>query len=252
MRVPSDRPCETGAGGWFHFLKPGAERHIPPATERHADVDFKAWWTMAYQSTYSADTLPIPQWSRYLKVSEQSLTRLEIVEDEKGNQAFPMKNEFATICGIRIRDPRTAAKWCVPGSREGLFIPKGFDPCKPTTIVEGPTDCAAALDMGYNAIGRPSCLGGVAILRNLVEKYKTPACLVIIDNDQPKTRPDGSTWRPGEDGGLTLVKRLSEVCDAVVACMPPDKVKDLREWRTCGATKADVMKHQIWKGRAVA
>lgn len=239
MRVPSERPCTTGNGGWFHWLKPDGPVRVPPPTPSGPTPDFEPLAKKYIESLY-AWTGQREAWCDLLGVSAGATMRLLMGHDD-GIQTFPMKDAAAKIIGIRLRDPRTADKWCVKGSREGLFIPCGFNPRKACTIVEGPTDCAAAIDMGFNAIGRPSCVGGARILVEIVRKWKTPACLIIMDNDEEKTRPDGSKWRPGHDGANTLMLALMEVCERLSLVEPPEGIKDIRQWKQQGGTKHDVL-----------
>jgi len=105
-------------------------------------------------------------------------------------------------------------------------------------ICEGPTDCAALLDMGFDAIGRPSCMGGV---EHIVEflKGRRRDVIIVADRDEPKHRPDGSVWFPGQEGAVRLCKAIQPLVRTLKVIKPPFH-KDVREWYRAGATRANV------------
>jgi hypothetical protein len=57
-----------------------------------------------------------------------------------------------------------------------------------TLIVEGPTDTAAAVDLGFNVIGRPACLGCKDMIAEVVSKHGAGTTFIIADNDEPGQR----------------------------------------------------------------
>jgi hypothetical protein len=57
-----------------------------------------------------------------------------------------MNDGKRSVIGIRLRND-LGRKWAVTGSRQGLFLP-GPHPGQTVLIVEGPTDAAAAVDLG--------------------------------------------------------------------------------------------------------
>ena len=64
-------------------------------------------------------------------------------------------------------------------------------------FAEGPTDTAALLDLGFNAVGRPSCTGGVRLLVDLVRKHRPAGVVIVADGDAP-----GQTRRGISGGGM--------------------------------------------------
>lgn len=173
--------------------------------------------------------------SSSMGVSVESLRRLRIgwLASAEAN-TFPMWSPWK-IHGIRIRVLTSGKKWSITGGHEGLFIPKGFNPRKPFMVCEGPTDTGTALDLGFSAIGKPSCRTGHDLILMLVRKFTTPFVTVCADNDEPKA--DGS--RPGREGADQLMGMLAG-CTQAVCIMPPDGIKDLRKWKQEGATRGDV------------
>jgi hypothetical protein len=86
--------------------------------------------------------------------------------------------------------------WAVKGSKRGLFynfpavpaplfIRQTWGGREPLLIVEGPTDAAAAIDLGYRVIGRPSCVGCEDMIAALVRQSGAGTTLIIADNDGP-------------------------------------------------------------------
>lgn len=67
---------------------------------------------------------------------------------------FPMVDHRRRLIGVRVRGG--GEKFSLYGSRNGLFWPKGLSGEGPLLMAEGPTDTAALLDIGFDAIGRPA------------------------------------------------------------------------------------------------
>jgi len=96
-------------------------------------------------------------------------------------------------------------------------------------IAEGATDTAALLDLGFNAVGRPSCTGGVKLLVELVKRLVALEVVIVADADVP-----------GQRGANNLAAVLVAYSPAVRIITPPAGVKDARSWKQAGATSADV------------
>jgi phage/plasmid primase-like uncharacterized protein len=146
-----------------------------------------------------------------------------------------MSNTVGDVLGIRLRlaDGR---KLSVKGGKEGLFLPGPHPAPLPEgegtgalLIAEGPTDTAALLDLGFSAVGRPSCTGGVKLLVELVRKLPPSGVVIVADRDAP-----------GQRGAASLAAALVAYCSEVRIITPPASVKDAREWKRSGATAADV------------
>jgi hypothetical protein len=192
-----------------------------------------------------------------LGVSVESLRRLRVGWSAKHRAwAFPMSNATGMVTGIRLRLPG-GKKLSVRGGKEGLFIPEGlptesphpsplpkgegtsvsspslstnhYPPTTTLLIAEGPTDTAALLDLGFDAVGRPSCMGGVKLLIDFVQHKKPTNIVIVADADAP-----------GQRGAESLATVLLAYSQSVRIIAPPSGVKDAREWRRSGATAADV------------
>jgi len=155
-----------------------------------------------------------------LDVSTESLKRLGVGWGG-GGYAFPMRNGDGEIIGLRVRYS-SGAQAAVTGSRNGLFIPAGLSVDALLLICEGCSDTAAALDLGFGAVGRPSCQTGGAMLAKLTHGRNV---IIVGDGDGP-----------GRRGAEKLATTLVLVCKSVRVIYPPDRIKDLRQWKKAGLT----------------
>jgi hypothetical protein len=132
--------------------------------------------------------------------------------------------------GIRLRNEQ--GKFAVRGSRQGLFL--ADVPAQRTLFVcEGPTDTAAALDLGLFAVGRPNCCCGGPELRIYARHHDCRGVVVIADND-----------KPGLDGAR---KVGGELRLPFAIYVPP--AKDLREFVRLGGTRTmieNTLNQTIW------
>lgn len=165
-----------------------------------------------------------------LGVSAESLERLRAGWSAQHNAyTFPMSVASGGIVGIRLRRA-DGSKFSVPGGHEGIFVPTEYPTTGSLLIAEGPTDTAALLDLGFAAIiGRPSCTGGTRIIKELVRARNYSGAVIVADADAP-----------GERGADSLASSLRLFIEAVRIITPPSGIKDAREWKRRGATKADV------------
>lgn len=242
MRIQSPKPVPNG--GWIHRLngcQPVDFRENPHYSAKNAGLWVK-YLTHApdfsqLNSQYrQAVQLDIP--AKRLGVSGEALHRIGIGYDGK-NYTFPMVDNDIRIVGIRIRAD-SGKKWSVKGSKNALFKPAGVH-CDDSLLVicEGPTDCAALLTLGFNAIGRPSCLGGVKYIIPFLRAGPRREVVIMADRDEPKRLPNGSLWRPGYDGAMKLARQVKWLTDGVKVVKPP-RHKDIRRWLIAGATKDTV------------
>ena len=145
-----------------------------------------------------------------------------------GCYAFPMSDAEGRVVGIRLRFP-DGRKLAVTGGREGLFVPSGLKRLEAMLITEGPTDCAALLDLGFPAVGRPSCTGGTKMLVQQVRRLRPASIVIVADADTP-----------GQRGAALLATSLSLYVPRLRILTPPAGIKDARAWKQSGATTVDV------------
>jgi phage/plasmid primase-like uncharacterized protein len=147
--------------------------------------------------------------------------------------SFPMRDKAGAVVGIRLRRP-DGRKFAVNGGKEGLF----FEPTvieekviEPHLLVcEGPTDTAALLDLGFEAVvGRPSCAGGVKLLVELTRRRRPAQVVIVADRDEP-----------GRRGADNLAAVLVAYVPTLKVIAPPAGIKDARDWLRAGGTPSDV------------
>ena len=156
-----------------------------------------------------------------LGVSAQSLKRIGVGWDGKA-YTFPMFNDFGKVIGIRRRF-QNGCKLSATGSRTGLFIPAGLSPTGLLLIVEGESDLAASLTLGFEAIGRPNCNSKVEMT---IKAVRGRSQVVIIGDNDP----------PGRKGAEILAQAMVLHYTNVKIVYPPAGVKDLRQWLQVGLT----------------
>ena len=237
MRMPSS--IVLGNGGYLHAgTSVGGGLVVKPQQQRRT-INPSAIMNRWKQFTTDAQ---VAEYANQLGVTPASLERLGCVRANQHRRAygFPMVNATGDVVGIRLRHDNDS-KSTVKSSRSGLFVPTGIGKQDALMICEGPTDTAAVLSLGFDAIGRPSCLGHVSMIRQLLLKFN-PAPDIVICADR-----DGA----GLDGARRLATGLLLVAPSVRVIKPP-RHKDVREWVSQGATKEAVMcvmdKTKYWRG----
>lgn len=219
MRVASDRP--SSGGGWIHELtamprrKPPAARPLQLAPRREDLEQLSQRWIG------NLTAARLEAFAEQLGVEPAGLTLLGIGWTGRAF-SFPMRNARREIVGIRIRS-FAGQKWSVRGGKEGVFVPScALD--GPLLFPEGPTDSAAAMGLGFDVVGRPSCTGATRICAELA---RGRAAVVVADSDEP-----------GRRGAEALAAALQPYAATVRVIEPP--AKDLREWIRGGAAADDV------------
>jgi DNA primase len=143
-----------------------------------------------------------------------------------GALSFPMRDADERVIGIRLR-LASGRKLAVPGSKNGLFIAtRLIDYIDRLLVSEGESDCAALLDLGFTAVGRPGCTSCARQLARLVHRVQPNAVIIVADNDAQGIR-----------GANDLGRRLRINCADVRIIQPPEHLKDARDWKRAGATR---------------
>ena len=220
MRVDSGRPARNG--GSIHRLDEGEASGFycsPKPVPRPFDAArLLACWRQ------KTDAAQVDAHAVALGVAPAALRRLGIAWAEQPQAwAFPMRDENGSVVGIRLR-AENGRKWAVRDSHSGLFIPDGLAGTGRLLICEGPTDTAAALTLGFDSIGRPSCEGNLGTVTGWLGARPYPEVAILADNDAPGLR-----------GARKLAAVIRHPCRVAI---PP--CKDIREWVRLGATRADV------------
>jgi hypothetical protein len=210
----------------------------PPAGGKTRKLLTTEQWTSLVANRTRNATEHVERLAELLGVGVDSLEALSFGWDS-GKRAWttPHRNAGGEITGVSVRysqpwtdsDGTVHAKASEPGTRVGLF----FDPTTwsrgngPVFLVEGASDVAALMTMDVAAVGRPSNVGGVDQLVELLTGLELERPVVVVgERDQ---KPDGS-W-PGRDGAEQTARRLAGRLNRRVGWgFPPDDAKDSRGW----------------------
>ena len=161
--------------------------------------------------------------AKELSITPKSLDLMGVgFSQTKVAYSFPMTRHGKRFLGIRYRT-KDGSKFAAKGSKQGIFIPASFTLSKAVVICEGPTDTAAMLDLGFNAIGRASCNAGHRLVAELTQNNPVA---ILADADDA-----------GRMGAEILRRKLSRA----VIIEPSNGAKDAREWVANGATRGEVM-----------
>lgn len=234
MRVESSIPMHNG--GWFHKLSGGQRPSVavgrpvktPPMTGPPSQYfeDLVTRWRREKAGE-------LESYAATLGVGWKDLDDLDVCwAPEHQAFAFPMRNANGEIVGIRLRND--VHKWSVRGGHQGLFIPFAAVARLPITtvlIVEGPTDTAAGLALGFFTIGRPNNLVGNEMIVQVLSELPVKDVIVAYDNDE-HIDSMGKLIRPGPFGAERLIKCLRQ---RVTRFVPG--TKDLRSFLQSGGTR---------------
>jgi len=229
MRVQSDKPAKSG--GWMHSqrelspgrLTPRVPQSAPPTTINATKLMRE--WLAATSATALAE------FASLLGISTPSLAAVGAAWALPHSAwAFPMCDGYGNVVGIRLRNER--GKFAVRGSRQGIFL-ANVAPQKTLFVCEGPTDTAAAVELGLFAVGRPNCCCGGPEIKIYARQHAVSRVVIISDND-----------KPGLDGARKVGGELKLPFAVYV---PP--AKDLREFVRLGGTRAmieNTLNSTIW------
>lgn len=240
MRVPSDTAAKSGGWMWRCHLPPGGpSQSIPPALPRFQPPASPTINATKLMREWQTETGPaaLTAFAAELGLSTASLVAVGAAWAEPHKAwAFPMCDGHGNVVGIRLRNER--GKFAVRGSRQGIFLGKAesgkAESGKVLFVCEGPTDTAAALELGLFAVGRPNCCCGGAEIKVFARRHDVSRVVVIADND-----------KPGLDGAF---KVGGEVKLPFAVYVPP--AKDVREFVRLGGTRAmieNTLKGIVWQ-----
>lgn len=153
-----------------------------------------------------------------------------------GCWTFPMRDATGRVVGVRLRST-SGFKYQIAGTSTGVFIPTEMQAIheSPLLIVEGPTDCAAALDLGFNAIGRPNNTGGVSEISKFISAHKLTQVYVVIDRDVKVAAKDQT-----ERGLHRLINALTPQ-GVSIGVVRPRRAKDIRQYLCQGGTREGLL-----------
>ncbi len=238
---------QWGEAGWLHVLRDDGRRNPDAPRVRRVVIDGSRsrFGDLAGGFQSAAAPSAIAGIARGLGLAPGSLARLGIGWADResllqlgtscrgrGCWTFPMMDAAASVVGIRLRT-EDGFKYAIAGGKQGLFIPTGLDTPDRLFVAEGATDTAALLDLGFAAVGRPSCNSGARILVGLVNSLRPSEIVIVGDGDEPGIR-----------GAESLTAVLRAYVRIVRTIYPPDGIKDVRAWKNSSsdtrAVKADL------------
>jgi hypothetical protein len=223
MRVDNGKPASNGEG-WLHPLADGAAGyHAPFARSLPTPVPVRDFAALAERWQRDLTPARLQTFADSLGVAPDALRSLGCGWSGSAF-SFPMYNAQRKIVGIRLRTFR-GRKFAVTTSRQGAFL-HGGEPHGTLLIVEGPSDAAAGLTLGFDVHGRPSCTGAVSITAALTRGRDVA---IIVDADEP-----------GRRGAEVLASKLLPVVCSLRVVEAPSPHKDLRAWLQAGATAEQV------------
>lgn len=238
QRVQSNKPGKKG--GWYHSLGSEVQKTLTLPPPRPAPPVLTGIRKMIERWADETSVDAFEAQADALGVSPESLAALNMAyASEHRAWAFPMCDGYGELIGIRLRSD-DGRKWAVRGSRGGIFLPVMGNPITPTYLVEGPTSTAAALTIGLQAIGRPSCSSGGDMVLDALRRLEVRQVVIVADNDD---KPNG--LRPGWDGAVKLAKELRGIRSIIWT--PP--TKDMRDFLKAGGTRQLIeaeTKNMIW------
>jgi hypothetical protein len=165
---------------------------------------------------------------------------------------WPMVTGGLDVCGLRMRTfhqpGRDVVKFSWTDTTPGLFFGRRWiGDGSPLLIVEGPTDRCAAYDWGFDAVGKPSCNDGDAMLLDFLKTIKAATGksrdVVILTQLDRIEKPGGTVLHPGQDGARKTARAIFYACRSVRIIAPPGPVggvDDARKWLSAGGTRRDV------------
>lgn len=152
-----------------------------------------------------------------------------------GVLGFPMEDPRGKTIGVRLR-LENGRKFCIRGSRNGLFVPHVIMPQHDFLFVcEGGTDCAALTSLELTAIGRFSNVGGREMLIEYLKGIRREI-VIFKDRDEKEQAREGT-----KRGADELAAALIAIGENVRMIAPPRGYKDAREWIRNGATAEAIL-----------
>jgi hypothetical protein len=234
QRVES--PKKRRGAGYYHRLtdlpsnapvrRPRAE---PPVAGPTPAVD---WEGLARACHGAIGTGRRELLAKSLSVAPSALDRLAYGwSEDRACFTTPVRDARGSVIGIQTRG-LDGQKRMIKGSRQGLFVPDGLKGPGPLLICEGASDTAAALTLGFRALGRFSCTSGGDLLLERLQCVPERVVVVVSDSKPQE-----------QEGAYDLARTLANVGRRQVKVleMPPG-VKDLRTWLSTGVTLSEVLR----------
>jgi len=212
--------CVEGSKHGLYYVY----NHDSTSTERRYAPGKHNWMRVDHADYPNKDTgCPVCGRKKYCMVSANNPAHPAAVVCTRTQKGSRTSHEYGYL---HILDE--SRNLCGSGQSVMSFL----DEDGPILIVEGASDTMAGLTLGIDAIGRPSNVGGMDFLKRMPIRGKE--AWIFGEND---VKPNGD-W-PGKDGVERAYLALKGLCRAV-RVMPPDGIKDLRDWLRRGLTREEL------------
>jgi hypothetical protein len=229
-RISDGSLKENHGGQYLHRLRDNYQHaprvHVPtpepkPKTPRTDLPAIASAW-----SRHAAEARE--RLAAHLGIPVHGLIALEVGWNESSRcWSFPERDAAGKIIGINTRS-MDGSKKRLAGGKAGLTYSQQWNNGNgPVLLVEGGSDTATLIGIGLNVVGRPSNLGGVALLTEILAGLSPQQDIIVIGERDEK--PDGR-W-PGKEGAIKTARRLADSLNRTVLwSLPPDNAKDARDW----------------------
>lgn len=211
-------PLPKGEAGWLHKLSDDFTRPAWRPVKRPVVKPSVNWLEMCNRFRRACRLNSLSWLANELGVTIGALKRLRVGwNDQRRAFSFPMRDANGKPCGIRYRS-YSGAKFSETHSREGLFFLPADLLSDYLVIVEGASDAAATIDLGFaSVIGRANCRGNVEQIENLCRRLQPRSVVLIPDADFV-----------GVQGANQLRLRIERQSISVKTLVLPSGIKDVR------------------------
>jgi hypothetical protein len=240
MRVESGKA--VASGGWMHRVSDPVPMPVPKAPTKLDAADVTAMAAKMYRGKLAPEMRE--RLAEKLGVSANALSFMlvGIGWDYDGTEfaSFPSRGDDGKVIGI-TRRYMDGAKKTMAGTKNGVFFGRvSLSPGETLLIVEGASDVAALTMHGLPSLGRPSNVGGVEIIKAMMNgKPELRRAIVVGENDDKAAlcrfgcSGCAKCW-PGRYGASRVAFQLK-----CAWRMVPRPYKDVRDWANKDANFRD-------------
>ncbi|MCY3010269.1 MAG: toprim domain-containing protein [Planctomycetota bacterium] len=251
-RIEGRYPAKSSAG-WLHRLKEDDQPRDawrPVRTTKH--VEPRKDLRELAKNLHRLMNDEAYRWlSNRLGVSIESLQLLR-TGWHRGRRSFsfPMRSADGQVVGIRYRATNDS-KFSERGGREGLFFQPTEIAREYLLIVEGASDAASCITIGFpSVIGRANCTGNVNQILSLCRRLNPHRVILIPDNDRPgiKAAESLASALPCEPSILHLPSGIKDVRQCISETKKADWLRDqIGKLIQTSSTKGDISNDQRLK-----
>jgi len=199
------------------LMVPGSKRGLVYVVSHDTSMYEKPHGWARVSKTYPCPLCGKPDGCLYPKGEHHNPNSVICVHIKAGS-AKPMELGYLHILDP-VRQKLVTRSWSILAPSE-----------HPTLVVEGHSDVCAAYDLGFVVVGKPSAASKSQDLIGLLTSRRV---VVIGENDAGA----------GRAGMESTFAQLKNQCPDCTKLMPPEGVKDLRQWVNKGLTKEELLRY---------